>query len=687
MRRGVESMIGLLGVLALAGCGTDGARSGAADREEYVTNERGLDRRNLDESVVPCVDFYLYANGGWLARNPIPPERSSWSIGTELQERSFEVLRRLLESAAERSGGARPETPEQKVGDFFAAAMDTVRLAELGHAPLEAELARIDAMTSASDLHELITDFHRRGLRFLFTSGVINDLQDSDVNLLYVTPGGLGLPEKDYYFRDEDADTRTEYQAHMGRMLGLMGVDQGRAEAAAQTVMEMETALAEVSLGAVELRNPGNLYRIVTPPVANGETPNFSWTSYLAGLDIQVDRFSFPNQPFFERVNSMMVDRPIGDWKDYLRWHLINAASPSLSPELERADFEFFSGVLSGTEEMEPRWKRALRRTDQALGEDLGQLYVAEAFPPETKVRADEMIENLRAALKARIEALDWMSDETRSLALAKLATFRAKIGYPDKWRDYAAYDVRGGDFFGNVMRSLEYETKRNFDKLGQPPDPDEWIMSPPTVNAYFNPLMNEIVFPAGIMQPPFFDGQMDDAVNYGAMGAVIGHEMTHGYDDQGSRFDVDGNFADWWSEEDRAEFTRRAQVLIDQYSGYEPIAGLHVNGELTLGENIGDVGGLLVAYDAFKRATAGQPGEDIDGFTADQRFFLSFAQAWRGNQREESVRLQVNTDPHSPRQFRTNGVVPNVPGFATAFSCQPGDSMFRSEEERVKIW
>lgn len=673
--------------LLMACAGEAGDAGAGSDEGPFVTNVHGLDRRNLDESVSPCVDFYRYANGGWLSRNPIPPERSQWSIGVELQERNFAVLQTILEDAAEAAPSATPGSAEQKVGDFYRSAMDTARLAELGIEPIQEDLARIDAMASLDDLRSVVTGFHDEGAQFLFSAGVANDLQNSDVNLLYILQGGLGLPEKDYYLREEDEETRQAYVAHVARMMRFLGHDDAQADAAAATVMEIETALAEVSLGAVEMRNPANYYRIVTPEDAETETPNFGWAGYLAGIGADVDRFSFPHRAFFGRVNEMLEERPLDDWKTYLRWHLVNAAAPNLSPELERADFDFFGTVLNGTEEMEPRWKRALRATDQMLGEALGQLYVAEAFPPATKARADEMIGNLRAALAQRIEGLEWMSDETRGRALEKLTAFRPKIGYPDEWRDYSAYEVRAGDHFGNVRRGIAFESRRNLNKLGEPPDPNEWNMSPPTVNAYYNPLMNEIVFPAGIMQPPLFDGEIDDAVNYGAMGAVIGHEMTHGFDDQGSRFDAEGNFSDWWTPDDRAEFMERAQVVVDQYAGYTVLDSLHVNGELTLGENIADIGGLMVAFDALQRALEGQPQEEIDGFTPEQRFFLSWAQSWRGNQRDENLRLQVNTDPHSPRRFRTNGPVANMPEFAEAFACGSAEEMVRPDSLLVSIW
>lgn len=666
----------------LVACSPEGG-----EEAEYTSNTQGLDRRNLDETISPCVDFFQYANGSWLERNPIPPERASTSMGMEVRDRNFEVLHRILDDAAAEADAATAGSVTQKVGHFYAAAMDEARLTELGVQPLADDLAGIDAIASLDDLRAVLTDFHAQGLTFLFAGGVLNDFADSNTTTFFVLQGGLGLPERDYYFRDEDAETRDAYVAHVARMMGFLGEDEATAQASAATVMEMETALAEVSLGSVELRNIGNYYRPVTVAQADTEAPNVGLPGYFQGLGLSVERFSFPHSSFFSRLDTMLEERPLEDWKTYLRWHLINATSPYLSPEIEAADFDFFEGTLSGVEEMEPRWRRALERTDGALGEALGQLYVAEAFPPEEKARADAMIEDLRAALRARIQGLEWMGEETKALALAKLEAFTPKIGYPDVWRDYSSLDVVDGDYFGNVQRARAFEARRNFDKLGLPPDPNEWGMSPPTVNAYYSPLDNEIVFPAGIMQPPLFDGETDDAVNYGAMGAIIGHEMGHGFDDQGSRFDAEGRFANWWTDEDRAEFERRAQVVVDQYAGYEALPGLFVNGELTLGENIGDIGGLMTAYDALQLALEENPEGEIDGFTPEQRFFLSYAQAWRGNQRDEALRVQVNTDPHSPRKFRANGPLANMPEFAEAFGCQAGDPMVRPDSLLVQIW
>ncbi|HEX2210594.1 MAG TPA: M13 family metallopeptidase [Longimicrobium sp.] len=651
----------------------------------FVTNTSGIDRRNLDESARACVDFYQYANGGWLARNTIPADRSSWSTGSELVERNDELLHRILEEAA-RANAPRGSV-QQKVGDLYAAAMDTARLAELGARPIQPDLARIDALRSADALQALLIDYHARGMSPLFSAGVEADMRNSSVYMLYVFQGGLGLPEKDYYLREDERSVqiRRQYVEHIASMLAMAGTPADAARAQAERVMEMETRLARASLGAVELRNPMNFYNPTTPAEAEAVTPHFSWTRYLQGIGVQAERFSFPHRAFFAEVENMMTDVPVDDWKAYLRWHLLRGAAGYLSPEFERESFRFYGTVLQGTPQMQPRWKRARGAVDGLVGEALGQLYVAEAFPPEAKARAMAMIENIRAALRDRLGTLEWMGPETRERALAKLATFDPKIGYPDAWRDYSALDIQAGDYFGNVRRAAAFEARRQFGRVGQQVDRRDWAMTPQTVNAYYNPLRNEIVFPAGIMQPPFFDPDADDAVNYGAMGAIIGHEIMHGFDDQGSQFDAQGNFADWWTAEDKAEFARRSQALVEQYNAYVAVDSLHVNGELTLGENIGDLGGLIVAYAGLQRALGNGPRTPVDGFTPEQRFFLSFAQAWRGLTRDEAMRVQVQTDPHSPRRFRAMGPVSNMPEFAQAFGCQPTDPMVRANP--VRIW
>jgi len=660
----------------------------SAQQEEYRTNSRGLDRRNMDLSVDPCDDFYRYANGNWLERNPVPEEYSLWATSSELRERNYLLLRDILTQAAESSSA--PGSNERKVGDFWQTAMDTAKLEQDRSKPIERDLARIDQIDDLGELQAFLDTFHVEGSTFLFDPGVFPDLMNSDQYLFYATQGGLGLPDRDYYTRtdEESVELRRKYTRHISTMLQLLGDPSEQADAASQAILELETRLAEASLTNVELRDPSNYYNVKTVAEADALTPNFSWSRYFEALGLGgLESFSYAHPKFFAEMNTALDEVPLATWKSYLRWNVVNYFAPYLSDDFVDQDFDFYRRTLRGTQTMQPRWKRAVDQVSASMGEALGQVYVEEAFPPETKARADQMIGNLRATVEARIQMLDWMSDETKAKALEKLAAFGAKIGFPDQWRDYSSLEIGRQSYLANVRAANAFEMRRNLDKIGQPIDRNEWNMSPQTINAYYSPLMNEIVFPAAIMQPPYFDGDIDDAVNYGAMGAVIGHELMHGFDDQGSKFDAKGNMANWWTDEDRARFEERTASLVDQYSDFIAIDDLHVNGELTLGENIGDLAGLTMAYYALERALEDDNPGEIDGFTPEQRFFLSYAQAWRRNYRPEQLKLQVNTDPHSPGEFRTIGPLANMPEFAVAFGCEAGDAMVRDDDERAAIW
>jgi putative endopeptidase len=657
-------------------------------QETYTTNESGLDRRNLDPAADPCEDFYRYANGMWMERNPIPEEQSSWGMSSELRERIYEVLRQILETSA--AAEAEPGTNKRKAGDFWRTAMDTERLERAGAEPLAADLERIAAIDDPAGIQAFIDDFHAQGTTLLFDPAVFQDLKNSEQYIFYATQGGLGLPDRDYYTRedDESAQLRASYVAHVSRMLQLLGEPAESADAAARTVLALETRLAEASLTNVELRDPANFYNIQTVAAAEEATPNYSWSKYFERLGLaDLETFSFAQPKFFAEIDTLLEELPLDSWKSYLRWHVVNNAAPYLSAAFVEQDFDFYGRTLQGTRELKPRWKRAVDRVSASMGEALGQVYVETAFPPATKARADEMIENLRAAVGVRIQALPWMGDETKARALEKLGTFTSKIGYPDEWRDYSRLEIGRDSYLANVRSGDAFEMRRNLEKMGQPIDKNEWRMAPQTVNAYYSPVANEIVFPAAIMQPPYFDGEMDDAVNYGAMGAVIGHEFMHGFDDKGSKFDAQGNMSNWWTDQDRANFEERTSKLVAQYGEYVAVDDLHVNGELTLGENIGDLAGLTMAYHALQMALAESRPDKIDGFTPEQRFFLSWAQAWRRNYRDEALKLQVNTDPHSPARFRTLGPLANMPEFAAAFGCEEGDAMVRAAGERAVIW
>ncbi|MCP3978862.1 MAG: M13 family metallopeptidase [bacterium] len=674
----------LLTVIALIAM-TAGCQS--AYEAEYVSNDSGLDRRNMDETVAPCDDFYKYANGAWLARNEIPADKSSWGISDEMRERNYLLMRDILDESAAAKAAA--GTNKQKAGDFWQTGMDTERIEGDGLKPIQADLDRIAAATSTEDVVAFVRDLQREGSNLLFGMGIFQDLKNSEQYIAYAMQGGLGLPDRDYYTRDdeESIELRGKYTAHVSRMLQLLGDDAAAADASAQAILELETRFAEASLTNVELRNPANYYNIKTISEVDQAARNFSWRAFFDHLDLGIDTFSYAHPKFFTEMNEALGDAPLVTWQAYLRWHLVDGYAPYLNDELVNADFDFFSRTLQGTEEMRPRWKRVIDVVSGGLGEALGEVYVERAFPPETKARADEMIENLRSAVRTRLQGLVWMTDETKSKALAKLEAFNSKIGYPDEWRDYSALTIGSESYLANVRAANTFETRRNLNKIGQPIDRNEWGMAPQTINAYYSPLMNEIVFPAAIMQPPFFDGKIDDAVNYGAMGGVIGHEFMHGFDDQGSRFDKDGNMQNWWSDEDRAKFEERTAKLVAQYAGYVAVDELHVNGELTLGENIGDLAGITMSYYALQEALKKDNPGEIDGFTPEQRFFLSWAQAWRRNYRDEAIKLQVNTDPHSPSMFRGNGPLANLPEFAEAWGCTEGDAMVRASDLRAEIW
>ena len=659
-----------------------------AAASDYKTNERGLDRRNMDTSADACVDFYQYANGQWLTLNPIPEEYSSWGISHEMYERNLALLREIMEEADD--DDAPKGTNQQKVGDFWHTGMDTGKIEAQGLEPLEADLERVDAIGSVEDVSALVRELHAEGVSALFDQGIFQDLKNSEQYLYYAVQGGLGLPDRDYYTRDdeESAKLREQYVAHVSKMLQLMGDSAEQADKAAMGILELETRLAKASLTNVELRDPANYYNIETLKSADEATPNFSWSRYFERLGLgEMENFSYAQPNFFAEMNRLLGEAELDTWKAYLRWNLINNFSPYLSEAFVNQDFEFYSKTLRGTEELQPRWKRVVARTSSSLGEALGQVYVEQAFPPQTKTRADEMIEDLRSTVGTRIQGLDWMSDETKTQALAKLAAFTSKVGYPDEWRDYSKLDIERQSYVANVRAADAFEMRRNLDKIGQPIDRNEWGMSPQTVNAYYSPVMNEIVFPAAIMQPPMFDGEADDALNYGAMGSVIGHELMHGFDDKGSQFDAQGNMENWWTDEDRQHFEERTKILVDQFGGFVAVDDLHVNGELTLGENIGDMAGLTMAFHALQTALEGNNPGEIDGFTPEQRFFLSWAQGWRKNYRPEALKLQVNTDPHSPAKFRVNGPLANMPEFAAAFGCKDGDPMALPADQRAAIW
>ncbi|HEY0546525.1 MAG TPA: M13 family metallopeptidase [Pyrinomonadaceae bacterium] len=651
---------------------------------------RGIELSNLDRTANPCQDFFQYANGGWLANNPIPAAYPTWGVDSVLEEQNQESLRKILEAAAQNASAAKGSS-EQKVGDFYSSCMAEDKIEAEGTTALTDELSRIEKIKDMRGLQDEIATLHQSGVNAVFQMGSQQDAKNSAEVIFLLWQGGLGLPEGEYYFKDDDKskEIRDKYLKHVARMFELMGDDAKKAASEAQDVFNFETKLAEAWMPSVERRDPQKTYNRKSLAEMKAFTTNINWPDYLNTIGLKQKTDLNVGQPkFMERVNALVKAAPLDSWKTYLRWRVIDAAAPSLSRKFVDEDFNFKGRVLRGTTELRPRWKRCVDATDNAMGEALGEVYVKTAFPPEAKKRALEMVGNLIAALKSDLTTLGWMSDATRQQAIGKLETFIRKIGYPDKWRDYSALEINRDSYVKNVRRANMFEVRRDLKKVGQPVDKAEWGMTPPTVNAYYNPAINEIVFPAGIMQPPFFSASYDDAVNYGAMGAVIGHEMTHGFDDEGRQYDAAGNLKNWWTDDDLKKFTERAECVVNQFNGFEVEKGLNENGKLVVGESIADLGGLVIAYAAFQKSLEGKPHPaPIDGFTAEQRFFLGYAYSWATNVRPEYARLMVATNPHPLPKFRVNGPLSNIPAFAQAFQCKTGDAMVREEKDRCQIW
>jgi putative endopeptidase len=649
----------------------------------------GFDPANLDRSVKPCEDFYRFANGTWVKLNPVPADRARYGSFEQLADRNRDVLHGILESVSKRADWKKGSL-EQKVGDFYASGMDEAAIEKLGAAPLKPWLERIEAMRGPRDFAAVLGELAlvRAGGGFTFFVG--QDARESTRYIGILGQGGLGLPDRDYYLKEDpkSKEIRLKYVAHVARMLQLAGEHEADARAHAETVLAVETRLAKACLTRVENRDPQRTYNRMAFAEVEKLAPGFDWKGYFKALGIPPPAELNVRQPGFFREFGVMAEQvTIPEWRAYLRWHAVRAGSGLLPKAFVDEAFDFQERVLNGIEKPQERWKRIQAATDGALGEALGQLYVAKAFSPEAKARMLAMVENMRAALKERIEGLEWMGKETKAQAQRKLAAFRVKIGYPDRWRDYGKLEIVRGDHFGNATRARFFEAKRNLAKLGRPIDREEWGMTPPTVNAYYSATLNEIVFPAGILQPPFFDPKADDAVNYGGIGAVIGHEMSHGFDDSGSQYDADGNLKNWWTDADRKAYLERTALIVKQFDAFQALPDQAVNGKLTLGENIGDLGGLKIAYAAWQRSLQGKPAPSADGFTGAQRFFLSYANIWRNNIRDAALRVRLNTDSHSPGKYRVNGPLANLPEFYEAWGCGDTDAMKRAAEVRPAIW
>lgn len=682
--------------LAVSACTRDAAPAAdtapAAGAKAYTLDESKLPPFNqfqvadLDADRNACTDFAGYANAKFLAANPIPGDRVSWGAFEMLAERSSAVQQQLAEQAAADAGGA---GVGKLVGDFWATGMDEAKVNAQGIEPLKDELAAIDALDDSAGIVAWLQQTAAKGQGFLIGVGAMPDFKDSTVNIAATGQGGLGLPDTTYYTDDRHQQIRDEYVKHVARVLELSGVAADAAAAQARDVMAFETRLAKVSKSRAEFsRNVELYYNPMNVADADALTPAFSWTKFFESQGIaQPKTFSVSVPDYFKEVDRMLSDVPVEQWKSYLRFHVVDGASPYLSDTFAQQNYAFYGKVLSGQQEIKPRWKRVLDSINGNVGEAMGQLYVQVAFPPESKAKMETLIGNLSDALKIRIEHLEWMSPETKAKALEKWATFEPRVGYPDKWRDWSGLSTGRDSYLDNVQAANEFNYKWDISKIGQPVDKTEWGMTPQTVNASYNPLANQLTFPAAILQPPFFDPDATDELNYGGIGAVIGHEMTHGYDDQGAKFGPGGNMEDWWTEADAEGFASRTGKLVAQFDGYRTADGRNLNGSHTLGENIADLGGLATAFDAMKKATEGTPDPMTDGLTRDQRFFLNWATVWRRNFTPEELSKRLVTDEHALAEFRAIGAPSNLPAFAAAFECKPGDAMVRDGEKQVVIW
>jgi len=646
-----------------------------------------LDVTAMDRSIDPCVDFYTYSCGGWLKNNPIPPDQTSWSVYGKLYEDNLAYLRAILEQAAVAKDR---DAVTQKIGDYYAACMDEAQVEKRGAKPIWPALVEIQGLPSLREMAPLIARLHLEGETMLFGSGSQQDPDNSDAMIVGLDQDGLGLPDRDYYTKDDakSKEIRQRYLQHVQKMFQLIGDSPETARKEADTVIRIETAMANASLTQVDRRDPYKVTHKMKVAELNQLAPNFDWTAYFATSQVPAfDVLNVESPEFFRDLNARLASVSLDDWKIYLRFHVANSNAPYLSSVFVNENFDFYRKYLRGAKELQPRWKRCVEYVDEQLGEALGQEYVRKTFPPELKAATLQMTQQIEDAMAMRIQQLDWMSPATKQQALNKLHAIRNKIGYPDKWRDYSSVTIAPDDFYGNAERAEEFENHREFNKVGKPTDRSEWDMTPPTVNADYSLQMNDINFPAGVLQPPLYDAKMDDAPNYGNTGSTIGHELTHGFDDEGRQYDAKGNLKDWWTTEDAAQFVKHADCVVDQYARYVIVDDIHINSKLTEGEDVADLGGTVLAYIAWKNADKNLQLTNRDGLTPDQRFFVGFAQWACENDRPEELRERAITDPHSPAKYRINGAVVNVPEFGPAFSCKPGSPMVKPADKVCKVW
>lgn len=664
------------------------AVAAGCDSKKEAVMTSGIDLANLDTTAVQGVDFFQYACGGWMKKHPLTDEYARFGSFDMLAENNREQLKGLIaEIAAQQHEQG---TISQKIGDIYNLAMDSVKLNADGGAPIKADLEKIASIKDKSEIVPLMAELAHIGIRPYFGFFVDADIMDSKSNLFQLYQGGLGLSEKEYYLDNDDAttDIRNKYKEHIVKMFQLAGFDEAAAKKNMEAVMDIETRIAKASFSAVEQRDPAANYHKMSLDELKKEIPGINWDAFLSGIGAKgITELSVSQVEPIKEVEKIINNVPLENQIAYMQWNLMNRSAGFLSDEFVAQDFDFYGKTLSGRKENQPRWKRAVSTVNGILGEAVGQMYVEKYFPAAAKERMVQLVKNLQTALGERIQNLEWMGDSTKAKAIEKLNSFYVKVGYPDKWRDYTKLNIEKDSYWANVKRATEFGLDYMLAKAGKPVDKDEWGMTPQTVNAYYNPTTNEICFPAGILQYPFFDMNADDAFNYGAIGVVIGHEMTHGFDDQGRQFDKEGNLKDWWTAEDAERFNKRAQVMVNFFDSIQVLPGLYANGSLTLGENIADHGGLQVSFQAFKNATKNAPLEVVDGFTPEQRFFLSYAGVWAGNVRDEQIRVQTKSDPHSLGRWRVNGALPQIGAWYEAFNIKEGDPMYLAPEKRVSIW
>ena len=656
---------------------------------EKQKEELAINLSNMDTTVNPGDIFYQYVNANWLKNNPVPEDKSYYGAFTELRDKSIEDQKKMINKLIKQKN--KEGTNAQKIADFYSLGMDTNKINELGIKPLQKELDAIESIKTTDNLIDGIAHLHSIGISAAYNFDAEQDLKNSEMVITWLDQGGLGLPDRDYYLEDTNRskEIRKEYVKHIVKMFQLIGLNKDIATQNSLAIMDIETSMARASMSRLKRRNPNNLDHKMTMKELTDLTPNLNWKRYFSQIGLEkIDELNIASPKFISEINNMISEVSIDDWKIYLQWNLINRAANYLNSEIENEDFTFYVKVLSGQDKMKPRWERVLNSTNRAMGFAVGELYVEKYFPPESKERMLKLVMNLKEVLGERIQDLDWMEEKTKEKALEKLGKFNVKIGYPDKWRDYSKLAIENDSYVKNYLRANEFEFNRQLNKIGKPVDKDKWGMYPQTVNAYYHPLLNEIVFPAAILQPPFFYKDADDAVNYGAIGVVIGHEMTHGYDDSGRKFDSNGNLNDWWTKQDAEKFNKRTQVVVEQFNKFTVLDSFNVSGELTLGENLADYGGLTISFNAFMKTFDNKEKlGKIDGFTPEQRFFLSYAKVWRNNIRDKLAQRLIKEDVHSPGKYRVNGGVANIDAWYEAFNIQPEDELYVKKENRLSIW